>query len=167
MRFRLVVDGEGHDVEVEPSSQGYAVRVDGAAYEVRTKTGPEGFQVRLGRRVHRIAFRGRFALVDGQAHDVIVASLEERTRATSGTMRGPAASIEVRPPMPGRVVLVPIREGSHVRRGDALAVLEAMKMQNEIPAPSDGIVRRVGVKEGESIGSDRVIAVIEATRGAA
>jgi pyruvate carboxylase subunit B len=69
--------------------------------------------------------------------------------------------------MPGRVVLVPIREGSHVRRGDALAVLEAMKMQNEIPAPSDGIVRRVGVKEGESIGSDRVIAVIEATRGAA
>jgi pyruvate carboxylase subunit B len=63
--------------------------------------------------------------------------------------------------MPGRVVRVRVAAGDHVKRGQTLLVLEAMKMQNEIPAPEDGIVRSLSVREGESISGDRVIAVLE------
>jgi len=51
--------------------------------------------------------------------------------------------------------------GTRVHRGQTLVILEAMKMQNEIPAPGDGVVRQVAVAEGETITADRVVASIE------
>lgn len=63
--------------------------------------------------------------------------------------------------MPGRVVRIDARAGTSVLRGQTLLVLEAMKMQNEIPAPRDGLLREVRVSEGESITVDRVVAVLE------
>jgi len=48
-----------------------------------------------------------------------------------------------------------------VRKGQTLVVLEAMKMQNEIPAPADAIVREIRVAEGESVTGDRVVASLE------
>jgi pyruvate carboxylase subunit B len=63
--------------------------------------------------------------------------------------------------MPGRVVRVLAEAGAPVKRGQTLVILEAMKMQNEIPAPRDGVVREVAVVEGESITADRVVVVLE------
>ena len=54
-----------------------------------------------------------------------------------------------------------------MKRGQTLVVLEAMKMQNEIPAPADGVVKAVGVQEGESIPGDRVLVVLEVGRATA
>ena len=54
-----------------------------------------------------------------------------------------------------------------IRRGETLVVLEAMKMQNEIPAPADGVVRQVAVTEGETVTADRVVASIELRRPSA
>ena len=63
--------------------------------------------------------------------------------------------------MPGRVVRILVRPGDRVKKGQTLVVLEAMKMQNEIPAPADARVTDVRVAEGESVTGDRVIAVLE------
>lgn len=54
-------------------------------------------------------------------------------------------------PMPGRVRRVLVAEGASVARGEALLVLEAMKMEHSIRAPRDGVVRRVCVAEGELV----------------
>ncbi len=160
MRFFLVVDGEAHDVEVEPSPRGLTVRVDGASY--RTVVDPrEGeLRVRVGRRRHRVTIGAGRILVDGQPHEVVTEIPEETTglQAVAGVRE---SVFEVRPPMPGRVVRLAAVPGTVVRRGQMLAVLEAMKMQNEIPSPADALVRSVHVREGESITTDRVIAVLE------
>ncbi len=58
----------------------------------------------------------------------------------------------VRAPLPGLVLEVKVGEGATVRAGDPLVILEAMKMENMIPAPHDGTVRKVFAREGESIG---------------
>jgi biotin carboxyl carrier protein len=63
--------------------------------------------------------------------------------------------------MPARVVRVLAQTGSRVKRGDILLVLEAMKMQNEIAAPRDGLLREVPVVEGESVTADQIVAVLE------
>jgi len=51
--------------------------------------------------------------------------------------------------IPGVVVAVHVRRGQHVKRGDPLLVLEAMKMKNDLTAPHDGTVRAIHVEEGQ------------------
>ncbi len=163
MRFRLVVDGEAHEVDVEGHPPGLTVRVDGAVY--RTKATRDGAElaVRIGTRRHRIRIRGRQVTVDGLPHEVATEALGVADRLARGTEGSrPGAPLEIRPPMPGRIVKLAVAAGERVRRGQTVAVLEAMKMQNEIPAPLDGLVKSIGVREGESIMADRVIAVLDA-----
>ncbi len=54
-------------------------------------------------------------------------------------------------PMPGRVRRVLVAEGAAVERGQALLVVEAMKMEHSIRAPRDGVVRRISVAEGDLV----------------
>ena len=60
--------------------------------------------------------------------------------------------------MPGRIARVLVEKGAEVRRGEGLLVLEAMKMENEIPAPADGVIDEIFVKAGDTVegGADLV-----------
>ena len=53
--------------------------------------------------------------------------------------------------MPGTILSVNVKAGDSVKAGDVLAILEAMKMENEIMAPHDGVVAAVHVNKGESV----------------
>ena len=53
--------------------------------------------------------------------------------------------------MPGLVVAVTVEEGQQVEKGQVLAILESMKMQNELKSPRAGTVQRIKVKAGESV----------------
>lgn len=164
MRFDLIVDGEAHEVEAVRRGKSLRVRIDGAEYRTFARSSTDAVEIRIGRARHTIRFQGTDAVVDGDPHAIIVRKRHEAAAGRPTPRKGPARAVyEVRPPMPGRVVKLAIRPGALVRRGDVLVVLEAMKMQNEIPAPADCRVRDVLVREGESIPGDRVIAVLEAT----
>ena len=161
MRFRVVVDGESHEIETLRGSKGYVVRVDGAEYRARANSRGSGADVRIGPHTYRVRFRGHELFLDGEAHDVAIPAIEEERVATSVEDEDDVSIREIRPPMPGRVVRLLVRPGERVARGQVLLVLEAMKMQNEIVAPRAGIVREVGISEGDLITADRVVAVLE------
>jgi acetyl-CoA carboxylase biotin carboxylase subunit len=63
-------------------------------------------------------------------------------------------------PMPGKVVKLVAHEGTAVKAGDVLVVLEAMKMEHSVRAPEDGIVSEVLVSEGEQVEGDAVLVVV-------
>ena len=63
----------------------------------------------------------------------------------------------VRCPMPGQVVSIAVTEGQEVKAGEALAVVEAMKMENVLRAERDGLVKRVLARPGDSLAVDAVI----------
>jgi len=60
-------------------------------------------------------------------------------------------------PMPGKILRVLVREGDQVKVGQGLLVLEAMKMENEIPAPANGVVKRILVKEGDTVDTGQAL----------
>ncbi len=62
--------------------------------------------------------------------------------------------------MPGRIIDVLVRDGAEVMRGEALVILEAMKMQNEIQSLVSGTVTRIGVKAGQNVMKDDILAEI-------
>ena len=60
-------------------------------------------------------------------------------------------------PMPGLVRSIAVTEGSDVKAGDMLAVVEAMKMENVLRAERDGVVTKIFAKPGDSLAVDAVI----------
>jgi biotin carboxyl carrier protein len=64
-------------------------------------------------------------------------------------------------PMPGKVVELLVEENAHVKEGEAILILEAMKMQNEIIAIVAGKIRNIHVKAGDSVTKDEVLMEIE------
>ena len=76
-------------------------------------------------------------------------------------MSGNSEDTTVTAPMPGLIVRVDIKVGDKVKTGDNIAVLEAMKMEIDLPSPVDGTVKSINCKKGDNVNSDDVIAVIE------
>jgi biotin carboxyl carrier protein len=63
----------------------------------------------------------------------------------------------VKAPMPGLVLNILVDEGNNVKKGDALVVLEAMKMENILKSPADGLVRKITVKKGTAVEKNQVL----------
>lgn len=72
----------------------------------------------------------------------------------------PADGTKVEAPMPGTILDIQVSVGKAVKEGDVLAILEAMKMENEIMAPCAGTVKSVLVSKGASVESGDLIVVI-------
>jgi acetyl-CoA/propionyl-CoA carboxylase biotin carboxyl carrier protein len=81
-----------------------------------------------------------------------------KRRERSGS--GGGAPGELISPIQGTVLKVAVEKGADVKEGDLIAVIEAMKMENEITAPSSGTVQELGVTEGGSVATGDRIAVI-------
>jgi biotin carboxyl carrier protein len=73
---------------------------------------------------------------------------------------GAAGAVSVKAPMPGNIMKVNCKVGASVKKGDVLVVLEAMKMENDICAPQDGVVASVEVAQGATVETDAVLVTL-------
>ena len=73
---------------------------------------------------------------------------------------GTQGSVQVVSPMPGKILGVKVRVGDAVKKGQVMMILEAMKMENEIPAPQDGTVASIEVAEGASVDPGALLATL-------
>ncbi len=166
MKYIVEIDGERTEVDIV----GDEVRVDGALVRARLSDVP-GTPITLltvGDTVHRVlarrgTARGQYALtVDGRSFGAD--ALDERSRAIRDLTAAGAAATGPAPlvaPMPGLVVRVQVAAGDVVAAGQALVVMEAMKMENELRASSAGTVRRVAVEAGTAVEKGAVLVELE------
>jgi len=59
--------------------------------------------------------------------------------------------------MPGLILGISVTIGDTVSKGDTLLILEAMKMENSIKSPTDGVIKNIAVKKGETVEKNQVI----------
>ncbi len=64
-------------------------------------------------------------------------------------------------PMPGTILKVNVKQGDAVKAGDSVIILEAMKMENDITAPKDGIIKSIFVEAGQSVAKDDALFEVE------
>jgi biotin carboxyl carrier protein len=64
---------------------------------------------------------------------------------------------DIKAPMPGMVLSVMVENGQPIKKGDAIVVLEAMKMENILKSPADGIVRKIHVVKGDKVEKNQVM----------
>lgn len=89
---------------------------------------------------------------------------ESKPAEKSAPAPSPAASgsgTPIKAPMPGMIIKYEKNVGDSVKEGDTIVVLEAMKMENSLPSPRDGVVKSVCFNAGDSVSKDAVLAEIE------
>ena len=180
MKFDVTVNGRPWRVAIEPderpgrfqvSVKGRCRIFDAAWIDAETLSligvgGPA--------RVHEVGVRPGPSASPGQVteFEVVVegrpflalASVEGRSSHRPPT--DPAAGAvegrqQVVSPMPGRIVRILVSAGDQVVAGQGVAVVEAMKMENELRSPKDGVVREVSAREGAAVEAGAVVMVIE------
>jgi len=164
----VTIDGRPTAVRLEARTTGSEAR-DGASFVAVIADGAPAVRttVHLGpeRRDRRTGVRRREVVVDGWRFEVDVESEARATlreRATRGDAEaGLDGPTQVHAIIPGVVVAVAVAEGDAVTAGQRLLVVEAMKMQNELRAPRDGVVGRVAVGERQTIEVGDLLVVIE------
>jgi biotin carboxyl carrier protein len=88
---------------------------------------------------------------------------DERARRLAQASRGflpGSGEIQLKAPMPGLIVAVPVTEGQIVKRGDVLVVLESMKMENELKAPRDGTVTLIRVQLRQNVEQNQTLVTL-------
>ena len=146
-RFQVTMAEDGRtltltDIQWRPGLPTFSARLDGQPYTCQVRPLAEGFQVR-----HRAASLKVLVLTarSAELHD----RLPPKTAADTSKL--------IVSPMPGLVVSLDVAPGQSVRSGEAVAVIEAMKMQNIIRAERDGQVKAVGAQPGDSVAADDVL----------
>ncbi len=90
----------------------------------------------------------------------VAAPAPQTAPAASPKATGTAGSVKVEAPMPGTVLKMNVKVGDTVAEGQAVAVLEAMKMENDIVAPSAGTVASVNVSVGDAVNTGDVLVTL-------
>ena len=97
-----------------------------------------------------------------------VISVKDKQALTTAVMDGSGIQFaseddpnEIGANIPGNIVKVNSKAGDTVKKGDAIAVIEAMKMETNVLAPRDGVIEKIYVKEGDSVKSGQLIATLE------
>lgn len=80
--------------------------------------------------------------------------------APQTTPNAPAEGTTLNAPMPGTILSIAVKVGDTVKSGQLCVVLEAMKMENELPSPVDGVVKSINVTQGASVNTSDVLVVI-------
>jgi biotin carboxyl carrier protein len=144
---QVLLDDEPVEVDFNAVGESglYSLLVDNESFEALLERGEEDWHV----------------LLAGNLYDVSVVDERSkllRSRATS--MVPDSGEVAIRAPMPGLVVALRVELGQAVESGDNLAILESMKMENEIKAPRAGAVERIDVAAGDSVEQGQILVVI-------
>ena len=173
MKYFVTVNGNEHEVELVERLGQLQVRYEGEETETSYEEVDRLGQVALflGTRSYAVSVEGdanRAAVtVAGYLYDVEIEDERERAARQAERARGGGGG-DLAAVMPGVVVQLLVAEGDEVQEGQPLLILEAMKMQNEIGAPTAGRVSRILVSEGEAVASGaKLLTLQEAAEGEA
>jgi biotin carboxyl carrier protein len=163
MKYRLERAGKVFEIDVDITAAGYMLRgPDGQAHLLQLLTHTDGSQ-------RAITPWGEVELVSARRGVELWADLPgrrltarvERARPASAGASSAAAAGAVQAPMAGKLLRLEVRVGDTVKAGQALAVIEAMKMENELVAPLDGVVVELGASAPCAIEKGALVARIE------
>lgn len=161
--FEAKVNGE-HIFEVALTGQGFTLngqqvpvdvqRLNDHSFQVLYKGGSHTVHIVA---VDRIA-KNVVLKIDGKRAEVNLSNEMDRLLRQLGLENAGATKVsDIKAPMPGLIHSIKVAEGQAVSKGDALLILEAMKMENVIKAPADGTVGKIHVKQGQSVDKGMVM----------
>ncbi len=134
MKYKVTLNGKVYEVEVE---KGEAMLID--EYEAKAPVP---------------------AAAAAPAAAPVAAAPAAPPATPAPAAQATAAGEQVKSPLPGNVLQIKVSVGQAVKAGEQLAIIEAMKMENEVLAPKDGTVKQILVNKGQTVATGDVLMVI-------
>jgi biotin carboxyl carrier protein len=165
MIYEITIDAKSYRLELARNGESWRCQLDGRIFEIDARlVRPDVLSLIIGNRSYEIMRERGFAdvhvWIDGcryaaEARDP--RSMRGR-RVGSRDEKGPRKLVAS---MPGKVVRLLAAEKNEIEAGQAIMVIEAMKMQNEIKSPKKGILQRIVAVAGSTVNAGDVLAIVE------
>ena len=167
MKLKVLAHDQDQNLSIDEVDGRLHVDIDGRKYEVEVHHSDESSYLLLhNNRVFDCRVRrqtkshDRFEVsLKGHRHSVAIID-PRRLRTDENSDRHHDGLTEISSQMPGKVVRVLVEVGTKVEKGDGIVVVEAMKMQNEMKSPRDGIVVSLSVTAGDTVNAGEILAAV-------
>ena len=168
MKLLVEVEHEKHEVEVSLDGERVTARVDDRKYDLNVSEPEENvFLIKNEGRVFEVfaspsaAAPTKYNLRVGSSEIEALVIDPKRLRGSAAGAEDASGKAEIKTAMPGKVVRILKAVGDGVEKGDGVIVVEAMKMQNEMKSPKDGVIQEIRVAESDTVSAGDVLVVIE------
>lgn len=146
--IRISLDGKEYKTDIEVLENGvYSILLNGISYDVRVlqHDNNKHYNVNLKR------------------HSFDVEIVDAESKYKNNRSKGDAEENEniIFSPMPGKIVKILVKEGTHVKAGQTVVIIEAMKMQSEYKVKKDGVIEKIKVKEGDTVDANQTLIVVK------
>ncbi|MBN1225087.1 MAG: acetyl-CoA carboxylase biotin carboxyl carrier protein subunit [Candidatus Aminicenantes bacterium] len=159
MDYEFLIDNVLHKITVEKKNDFYSVSDGDQEYETDIRYISDGvLSILIGQKSYRVCIARdkdrRYVSIAGQNYIVKEPAADQGSFAAgeSGDQEG---MLLVKAPMPGKVIKINVRENEEIRKNQTLAIVEAMKMENEIKSSIEGIVKKIYVATGDLVDSEK------------
>lgn len=168
MKLQAQIGDRTSTVEIKRDGNRVFARVDDREYELEaSQPEPNVYLLKHKGKVHELfvvkpVHASAPYTVSSRNNDIDIKLIDPKKLRGSGGADGETNGLaEIKTMMPGKVVRLIASVGDTVEKGDAVLVVEAMKMQNDLKAPKAGIVKEFRIEEGATVSAGDVLAVIE------
>jgi len=165
MEFEFLIGGSDRKVLVEPKEKTFLFHEGADTWEADIRFVSENaVSLLVGSRTYTAYIsRDRDSMiVHLNGADYVVAKRDEQAGGSSAREdKELAGKVRIKAPMPGKVIKVAVAEGDEVRKNQTLAIVEAMKMENEIKSPGEAVVTKIFVAPGALVDSENPLLELE------
>nr|WP_321451331.1 biotin/lipoyl-containing protein [uncultured Carboxylicivirga sp.] len=163
----ILVNGKAVSFDV---ANNQIVKIDKKNIEPQiTRNDKDEFEVQL----HGHSFNGEVVrlkqnqctvLLNGNTYNFTIETEKSFKRLKKITQKNSVSKMAIKAMLPGMICEVPVELNQTIKKGEVLLTLEAMKMQNEIVAPLDGVISKIHIKEGDNVLKDQMLIEIDPKR---
>jgi len=170
MKIIAELNNEKHEVKIMRGDGGsnLTAEIDGRIYELEaSEPEPNVHLLKHANKIYQIFVSPNknaadpFAVNVGNRNYEIKIYDPKRLRGSGAGAGQTEGASEIKTAMPGKVVRVLVQAGAEVKTGDGVIIVEAMKMQNEMKSPKDGVIKEIRFAEGSTVNAGDILAVIE------
>jgi len=168
MKLIAEQNNERREIELTKNDTNLTAEIDGKKYEVEvSEPEPNVYLLKHENKIYQIFVAPNnkpsepFAVTVGSHNFEIKIFDPKRLRGTDAESGQTAGASEIKTAMPGKVVRVLAEVGAEVGAGDGVIIVEAMKMQNEMKSPKDGVIKEIRFAEGATVNAGDILVVIE------
>lgn len=144
----IAIDDRVYELDVEMVEEGiYSILNNGQSYNIEMIQGATS--------------KNYYVNTFYNSYDIEIIDAQSKYQSSRNRNADHQGEKTIVTPMPGRVVRIPVKKGQTVSKGQTVIVISAMKMESEYKAPTDGVVKKVYVKEGDTIQGHQPLVEIE------
>jgi biotin carboxyl carrier protein len=162
MKLQAELNSEKHEIEITRDGDTVFARVDDREYELEaSEVEPNVYLLKYDNRIFQV-YVAPNGIVNLGNHQLEISLTDpKRLRGSGASDASAEGAAEIKTAMPGKLVRILVEQGAPIKHGEGVLVVEAMKMQNEMKSPKDGVVKEIRFAEGATVNAGDILAVIE------